>query len=156
MTLSVREADDRDLPALIDAWAEAWTALLPDIDFDARRPWFLQYLGTLRREGAILLVAFDAADRVQGFVTVDPGKQDVDQLVTALSAQRRGVGRRLLRLAKERSPVGLSLTVNTMNTRAIGLYLSEGFAIVGNGVSSRSGLPVNHMRWRGFAGTAPA
>ena len=152
MTLDVREADDRDLPALLDVWAEAWTALLPAIDFDARRPWLLQHLDTLRREGAILLVAVDAIDQVQGFVTVDASKQEVDQLLTSLSAQRRGVGRRLLRLAKERSPAGLSLSVNEMNTRAIGLYLSEGFAIVGDGVSTRSGLPIHHMRWTGRAG----
>ena len=149
MTLSIREAVDRDFAAMVDVWAEAWTALLPQIDFDARRPWFTQYLGTLRQEGAILLAAFDAADRVQGLVTVDPGKQEVDQLVTALAVQRRGVGRQLLRLAKELSPVGLSLTVNVMNTRALGLYLSEGFVVVGDGVSSRSGLPVHHMRWTG-------
>lgn len=150
MTVEVRLVRDEDWPALFSLWVEAWTALLPAIDFRARLPWFRTYVDGLQAAGAAVSVAAEN-EKPLGFVTVDPGRQDMDQLAIAPEAQRQGVGRCLVRAAKTQSPGGLTLKVVQMNRPAIALYRSEGFVITGSGVSERSGLANFGMRWRGAA-----
>ena len=149
MTVEVRTARSEDWPALFTLWVDAWTAFLPAIDFAARLPWFRGYVAELQRRGAVALAAVEDGAPL-GFVTVDALRQEMDQLVTAPAVQRRGIGRRLLRGAKERSPGGLTLKVVQNNQPAIELYLDERFIITGEGVSERSGLPTFSMRWRGL------
>jgi putative acetyltransferase len=155
VTLVIRAAVPADGPTLLDLWVESWTAFLPAIDFEARRPWFSGYLIDLQREGADLLVATDEAGRALGFVTVDAVKQDMDQLVTARAAQRRGVGRLLTRAAQARSPDGLGLSVLQENAPALALYRREGFLVTGAGTSLRSGRPTFRMRWEPRADVTP-
>ncbi|MDX7949919.1 GNAT family N-acetyltransferase [Lichenihabitans sp. Uapishka_5] len=142
--------EDRHWPDLETLWVEAWTALLPSIDFAARIPWFRNHVADLQREGATALVAHHTGTPL-GFMTINPDTRDLDQLVTARAAQRRGIGRLLIRAAKARSPAELSLTVAQMNQPAIRLYESEGFAVSGTGISLRSGLPTFRMVWQGLA-----
>jgi putative acetyltransferase len=149
VSTAIREAVAADRPALIDLWVEAWTAAMPDIDFDAQRPWFVTHLEALEKAGARLLIAVEDGGPPKGFVTVDPVKQELDQLAVAIGGQRSGLGTLLIAAAKRRSPGGLSLSVNLRNHRAIKLYAKEGFSVVGEGMSPRSGLPILHMRWVG-------
>ena len=51
-------------------------------------------------------------------------------------------------MAKQLSPAGLELDVNTDNSRAIRFYDKQGFSISGAGVNPISGKPVHRMRWR--------
>jgi putative acetyltransferase len=148
VTIEVRPVAAADWPLLFDLWVESWTAFLPAIDFQARLPWFRDHVSALQEDGASILVAVDGS-RLLGFVSVDARRQDMDQLVTAREAQRQGIGRLLVRAAKTHSPSGLDLKVVQLNQPAIALYRSEGFEIIGEGISEKSGLANFSMRWDG-------
>ena len=57
-------------------------------------------------------------------------------------------GNRIDTVAKQLSPTGLELHVNTDNARAIRFYEKLGFSITGDGVNPISGKPVHRMRWQ--------
>jgi GNAT superfamily N-acetyltransferase len=69
-------------------------------------------------------VAVDG-ERVVGMMVVAPGH--LEQLYVAPDRLGRGIGRRLLELAKERSPGGLSLWTFQVNDRARRFYERNGF-----------------------------
>lgn len=143
-TLRAASADDRD--AMIALWIEAWTPVFPDIDFAARATWFGDHIDTLTAKGARVTVAQDAAG-LSGFSIFDPATGDMDQLCVALRAQGSPVARDLLDALKRANP-RVTLAVNRDNPRARRFYAREGFRIVGEGVSERSGLPLVFMEWR--------
>ena len=63
---------------------------MPDIDFAARRPWFLDHLRALEADGAITICAFDGLNRLLGFATFDPARAFLDQLAVAPEAKGTG------------------------------------------------------------------
>ncbi|HEY8033932.1 MAG TPA: hypothetical protein VIF02_16560 [Methylocella sp.] len=63
---------------------------MPDMDFAARRPWFLVHLRALETVGAITICAFDGFNRLLGFVTIDPATAYLDQL--AIAPETKGTG----------------------------------------------------------------
>lgn len=143
--VTLRPFRDADLPALTDLWVESWRAVLPQIDFDARRGWFAAHLAELAHGGAEIVVA-QAGPRLAGVLTVNPATGYVDQIAVARDRWGSGLARTLLAHAAERAPQGLELHVNADNPRAVRFYEREGFVTVGEGVSERSGLPILHMR----------
>ena len=64
------------------------------------------------------------------------------------AAGHRASARRSIAKAKQISPAGLDLDVNTDNARAIRFYDKQGFLIAGAGVNPISGKPVHRMSWR--------
>jgi hypothetical protein len=60
---------------------------MSDIDFAARRPWFLDHLRALEAAGAITICAFDGVNQLLGFVTFDPATAFLDQLAVAPEAK---------------------------------------------------------------------
>ncbi|MFO1150815.1 MAG: GNAT family N-acetyltransferase [Alsobacter sp.] len=149
MNLRFRPLSPADLPALTDLWVDIWRDTIPSIDFEARRPWFVERMGEHRANGVDVVLAVDPAGDadILGYVTVDRRNGHIDQLGVAKAAMRRGVARALLAEARRLSPQGLHLEVNEHNPRAVRLYESEGFVPTGRGVSPRSGLPLLHYRW---------
>ncbi len=135
------------LPALADLWVAAWSATLPDVDFEARRDWFLRNCETRMAAGARLLVLRGQAG-VAGFVLIDPDTGYLDQI--AVAPERRGgdAAARLLDAAKTLAPAGIALDVNTENSRAVRFYRKHGFTVTGRSVNPNSGRPVFAMRWR--------
>jgi putative acetyltransferase len=93
-------------------------------------------------------VIAEAAGEVIGFVTVDPRTFYLDQIVVAPEHWASGVGMALIAVAKQLSPSGLDLDVNTDNARAIRFYGKLGFSIAGAGVNPISGKPIHRMCWR--------
>ena len=88
------------------------------------------------------IVVAEAAGDMIGFVTVDPRTLYLDQIVVAPESWSSGVGAALIAKAKQISPAGLDLDVNTDNDRAIRFY--EG------GISLSQGAGVNrHFRQAG-------
>jgi putative acetyltransferase len=147
--VQVRPIEDRDVAPVADLWVEAWREVVPDIDFEARRPWFLQRIEGLRGDGARVDVAVDSeTGDVLGLVTVDLRTGHLDQLVVARSAWGSGAAQRLLAHARTISPAGLDLEVNAVNSRAIRFYEREGFRRTGEGLSPASGLPLFTYSWR--------
>ncbi|MGA7384819.1 MAG: GNAT family N-acetyltransferase, partial [Methylocella sp.] len=124
---------------------------MPDIDFEARRPWFLDHLQALQAANAITICAVDGFNRLLGFVAFDPAKAYLDQLAVAPEAKGTGAARLLLNEARRLSPNGLVLDVNQDNARALAFYAREGFAKIAEGVNPRSGLKTWRLRWPGDA-----
>jgi len=149
--LRLRVRADADCASLADVWMASWRDAMPDIDFAARRPWFLDHLRALEANGAITICAFDGFNRLLGFATFDPATAYLDQLALAPEAKGTGAAKLLLDEARRLSPNGLVLDVNCDNARALAFYAREGFAKTAEGVNPRSGLKTIRLRWPGNA-----
>jgi putative acetyltransferase len=142
----LRPAEDSDLPGMAELWVRTWADTLPQIDFGARTPWFVERISAARRAG----VRVEVAERdgvLAGFVTVDPATGHLDQLAVASALRGSGVAKAILDHAKAIAPGFLHLEANAANPRAIRFYEREGFRRTGEGVSAASGLPLFHYAW---------
>jgi putative acetyltransferase len=150
MDLRFRPATPADIPAMTDIWVDIWRDTMPSIDFEARRPWFVERIGAHLAGGVDVVLAVEPGDdaEILGFVTIDRRDGHLDQLGVARRAMGRGAARRLIAEARRRSPGGVHLEVNEGNPRAVRFYEREGFACTGRGVSPASGLPLLHYRWQ--------
>ena len=93
--------------------------------------------------------------RVVAMMVIAPGH--LEQLYVAPDQLGRGIGRKLVDLAKERSPAGLSLWTFQVNGRARRFYERNGFAAVeltdGGGNEERQ--PDVRYEWSGAGGSGP-
>jgi ribosomal protein S18 acetylase RimI-like enzyme len=105
---------------------EAWVALEPGDD-----------PGTSSSDG-----------RIVGLAVVGSG--ELDQLYVAPDRLGRGIGRRLLDIAKARSPDGLRLYTFQVNERARRFYERNGFVAVafGDGSGNEEGQPDVRYVWQ--------
>ena len=142
----LRDATPADRPALLALWVLAWRAAMPEIDFEARRPWLDAHLDALLGSGARLLVV-DSVGAPAGFVTVDPVHRRLDQLAVHPNHQGNGTADRLMAGAKALSRHGLALDVNAGNARARRFYARHGFVETAAGTNPRSGLPTLTLHW---------
>src|SRR4029077_3684158 len=129
----------------------SWREAMPDIDFKARRPWFLDHLRALEADGAITICAVDGLNRLLAFSSLSRASAYLDQLAIAREAKGTGAAKLLLNEARRLSPNGLVLDVNQDNARALAFYAREGFAKTAEGVNPRSGLKTWRLRWPGNA-----
>lgn len=140
-----------DLPAVSDLWVATWAKAMPDIDFEARRPWFHGHLEALQAGGAQVLVARAGADMggsVAGFVAIHPGTRYLDQLAVGPEFWGSGAATALMAAARERSPEGIDLDVNQDNPRAVAFYQRYGFHIAAAATNPTSGRAIWRMEWR--------
>lgn len=144
---TLRDFDERDLPALVDLWVAAWRASGFDIDFEARRAWLVHRFGAHRAEGGAIVVGLDEFGQLAGFVTLDQESGYLDQLCVAPDARGSGLARALLDQAKRLAGGAVELDVNEANERACRFYEREGFVLVTRGASALSGLPTLRLRW---------
>jgi GNAT superfamily N-acetyltransferase len=91
----------------------------------------------------------DEDGHVAGMMVVEPGL--LEQLYVAPDRLGRGIGRRLLDLAKDRSPDGLSLWTFQVNDRARRFYERNGFQAVeiGDGSTNEERQPDVRYAWPG-------
>jgi putative acetyltransferase len=144
---SFRQYDGaRDEEPALALWLRTWQETYPDIDFAGRLAWWREHWRGLAHTARITVA--EAKNEMIGFVTIDPDTLYLDQIVVAPEYWGSGLASALIVEAKRASPRGLDLDVNTDNARAIAFYQKEGFVITGEGINSRSGRPVHHMRWR--------
>ncbi len=136
------------LPELVDLWVAAWTQAMPQIDFEARRPWLKAHLEGLHQQAYVTRCALEAKGALVGFVTLQPRSGELDQIAVAPFAARRGLGRLLLQEARALAPGLITLTVNQDNGPALRFYEREGFVRIGEGVNAMSGLKTLRMEWR--------
>jgi len=134
------------MPALADLWVAAWTQAMPQIDFEARRPWFAGHLDGLHGQDYVTRCALEA-EALVGFVTLQPASGELDQIAVAPDAARRGVGALLMAEARRLAPGRITLTVNQDNPVALRFYEREGFVVTGEGVNGMSGLKTLRMEW---------
>jgi putative acetyltransferase len=140
-----RPIQAQDMPELVTLWVKSWQETMPDIDFEARRPAFLQLIEKHIRSGYQIDGLFD--DALLGFIAVHPVTGDLDQICVGVNAKGTSAALQLLNHAKLVSPNGLTLKVNVANARAIRFYEREGFVRTGKGVNPQSGLAIYHYRW---------
>ena len=140
------------LPELVDLWVAAWTQAMPQIDFEARRPWLKAHLEGLHQQAYVTLCALEPKGALVGFVTLQPRSGELDQIAVAPFAARCGLGRLLLQEARALAPGLITLTVNQDNGPALRFYEREGFVRIGEGVNAMSGLKTLRMEWRAKAG----
>jgi putative acetyltransferase len=146
LAVSLRPYDPRDEDAAVALWLRTWQAAYPQLDFAERLDWWRERWRNELVASADIVIA-EAAGEMIGFVTVDPRSAYLDQIVVAPEHWASGIGAALIAVAKQLSPAGLALDVNTDNARAIRFYDKQGFYISGAGVNPISGKPVHRMRW---------
>ncbi len=146
-SFTLRPYSPADEDAAIELWRRTWQTAYPQIDFNERLGWWRQRWRSELVPTATITVA-EADGQMLGFVTIDPGTCDLDQLVVAPETWGMGVATALLVEAKRSSPRGIDLHVNKDNARAIRFYEKHGFVITGEAINWRSGAPVHRMSWR--------
>jgi putative acetyltransferase len=137
-------AEDED--AAIALWCETWQQAYPAIDFAARLTWWRDRWRNELVPHATIIVA-EQLGVLTGFVTIDRSGY-LDQLVVGTDRWGSDLGNTLIAEAKRLSPDGITLKVNTDNTRAIRFYQRNGFAHAGEDVNAASGRPVLRMAWK--------
>jgi putative acetyltransferase len=147
LAIAMRPYDTADEDAAVALWLRAWQAAYPQLDFAARLDWWRRRWRDELTKSADIVVA-EIPGRIVGFVTVDPRTSYLDQIVVAPEHWASGVGAALMAVARQLSPAGLDLEVNTDNARAIRFYEKQGFAAGAASVNPHSGKPVRRMHWR--------
>jgi putative acetyltransferase len=142
----LRPYRDDDEDAAIALWLATWQHAYPDIDFNARVTWWRERWRKDLVPQAAIIVA-EQSGQLTGFVTIDL-KGYLDQLVVSPGHWGSDLGNALVDEAKRLSPDGITLLVNTDNTRAIRFYERNGFVEAGGDVNPTSGRPVLRMEWK--------
>jgi GNAT superfamily N-acetyltransferase len=148
-SIVVRPATDADAPALGDVYLASFHATydFPLAHTDEQvRTWLRDVVVP---SGNTWVAVDEAADgAVVGLAVVADG--DLDQLYVAPDRLGEGIGGRLLELAKERSPGGLSLYTFQVNDRARRFYERNGFTAdwFGDGSANEEGQPDVRYVWR--------
>lgn len=143
----LRPATPADRAAMADLWVESWARTLPDIDFEARRPWLSAHLDTLAAGGASTRVA-EREGTVAGFVVIHPGTGYLDQIAVSPAFWGQGAAEALMDEARRLSPALVALDVNQENPRAVRFYEKMGLAVTGEGENPMSGRRTFRMEWR--------
>ena len=144
---TIRQARASDADAVGDVWLEAFRATYPFPpaypDEDVRR-WIREEL--VPREETF--VAVDPDGTVVGFMSLHG--DDLDQLYVRPDRHDRGIGSRLVELAKERRPLGVGLYTFQVNDRARRFYERRGFRVerLGDGESNEEHQPDVRYEWR--------
>ncbi len=138
-----------DAPALLELWVASWRATYAEIDFNARREWFVAHLAALEAEGALTLcLREDAPPALVGFVVINPATGWLDQLCVHPNYFGAGAAQALIDAARRASPKGFRLDVNADNHRARRFYERQGFGLIGAGGVSHSGRTTVVLEWR--------
>ena len=146
-----------DLPELTDLWIDSWQRTMPEIDFEARRAWFVERIVGLTDSGAAVIVAFDPdCGAMAGFVAIDPESRWLDQIAVAPAHAGRGLAADLMTVAEQIAGDSIRLDVNVDNPRALGFYRKRGFRTVGEGINPVSGRKTVLMEWRRRPQEGPA
>jgi ribosomal protein S18 acetylase RimI-like enzyme len=144
--IELRRATDSDAAAIADVYLAAFKATydfpLAHTD-EETRGWVAGYL-VPRTETWVA----DEGGRIVAMMAIEGGS--LDQLYVAPDSQGRGIGSRLVELAKTRRPEGLELYTFQVNERARRFYEHHGFlvALLGDGSGNEERQPDVLYRWR--------
>lgn len=117
----------------LDAILELEAAGFADTERWSRQSWQSQLDGHLDSATFRVLLARDADDRILGVITIRLAGEtaDLDRVITAPDARRRGVARTMidsaLAQAAEAGAESMLLEVDADNVAAVGLYRGAGF-----------------------------
>jgi GNAT superfamily N-acetyltransferase len=147
--LAVRRATADDASGIVDVWLTSWRATF---DFPPGAPDddVARWLTTELVPNNETWVAVDRSDGGRVVALMALSDTMVEQLYVAPDWISRGVGGRLLDLAKERRPDGLDLYCFQANTFARRFYEARGFVPLsfGDGTRNMEHQPDVLYRWR--------
>ncbi len=122
--LDLRRADASDATAVADVWLRSYTAALPGVrrahTDEEVRSW-IRHVVVPHQETWVAT----AGGTVVAMLVLDG--EDLDQLYVDPPWRGRGIGDRLVELAKRRSPTGLELWTFQVNGPARRFYERHGF-----------------------------
>src|SRR5215207_5775417 len=137
-----------DLDPLVDLWYDTWHAAFPDLrHHEPKDVWRRRFEQEIAVQEQVFVVELDG--RIVAFLAVKDqgaGLGYLHEIFVAPEHQQRGLGSRLMALAKERAPAGLSLHTLQRNAQAAAFYERHGFAVVSHGIG-RVGLPNAKYAW---------
>lgn len=145
-TFLIRPAVPADADPIADVWLASFKATYPfppaHPDEDVRH-WIRDVLVP----GREVWVAVEPDGSIVGFIALDG--PDLDQLYVRPGWFDRGIGSRLVELAKERRPAGLRLYTFQVNSRARRFYEGHGFVAewFGEGEGNEEGEPDVRYAW---------
>ncbi len=145
--VTIRRAEPADAEGIGDVWLTSWRATFefspshPDMDV---RNWIAIELVPQHETW----VAVDIDGVVVGLMAVS--ETMLEQLYLAPAWIGRGLGRRLVALARERRPAGLDLYCFAVNARARRFYEGQGFTAIafGDGSANEEHQPDVRYAWR--------
>lgn len=143
----MRAATAQDAAAIAKLHREARETAMPWLpDLHTRDEDLAFFRDAVLAEDEVFVLADDA--RLVAFIALKPGW--IDHLAVSPRAWRQGLGRRLVRFAKTRSPQ-LDLWTFQRNAPARALYASEDFAEVEltDGAANEECEPDVRCRWAG-------
>jgi len=105
----------------------------------------LSYLASLVAQYKVFLAIDEGEDKVVGLMVL--GGIELDQLYVHIDYQGRGIGTKLLDMAKELSPGKLQLFTFEVNGGAQAFYEKHGFKIIQRGIEKESGLADIRYEW---------
>lgn len=134
----IRESKAEDTEAILRIWLEASCqahAFIPSSFWEGQ----VEAMRNLYLPSAVTYVSVDrATGEITGFVSL------VDRTVAALfvhpSAQRKGIGKQLMRLVKQKQDP-LTLNVYVENAGAVAFYKQQGFRIGRKQIEEQTGRP---------------
>ena len=144
--VTIRRAEPADAPAVADVYLAAIKATydfpLAHTD-DECRAWLADEVVPLMETWVA-----EVAGRVVAMMVLD--EAGIGHLYVDPSWHSRGIGSRLVELAKERRPGGLELYTFQVNKRARRFYEWQGFAVVtlGDGTGNEERQPDVLYRWQ--------
>jgi ribosomal protein S18 acetylase RimI-like enzyme len=149
---TIRRATPADADTIGDVWLAAFKATYafpPAHPDDDVRRWIREEI--VPREETF--VAVDPSGTVLGFMSLRD--DDLDHLYVHPDHHDRGIGSRLVELAKERRPDGLWLFTFQVNANARRFYEHRGFVVerLGNGESNEEHQPDVRYAWHPAADT---
>ncbi len=153
--IAIRRAGPADAPAIAEIWLRSFGATYdfpPAHPDDDVRRWVRDELVPTTETW----VAVDEASaRIVGFMALDA--DDLAQLYLDPGWLRRGIGSRLVSLAKARRPGGLGLYTFQANAGARAFYERHGFRVVwfGDGSANEERQPDLRYTWRPDPAPAP-
>jgi GNAT superfamily N-acetyltransferase len=144
--ITIRPATSADAASVADVYLASFHATydfpLAHTD-DEVRGWIGDVIGS-----GGTWVALDPLGAIVGMMAIEPGV--LDQLYVRPDRLGEGIGRRMLDVAQDRSPDGLTLHTFQVNSRARRFYERNGFVAdwFGDGSGNEEGQPDVRYVWR--------
>jgi ribosomal protein S18 acetylase RimI-like enzyme len=143
--LIIRRAEESDLEAVARVWHESTMAMDGSPDVPPREA-LRGRIDAELRSGWGLHVALRNG-RVVGLLAVKPGEGSLDQIFVEPNDQGQGVGRAMLKVAKQVMPGGFTLRMAASNERAKRFYEQQGLELSGEGLHPQIAVPVLFFCW---------
>jgi ribosomal protein S18 acetylase RimI-like enzyme len=144
--IALRPATSDDVPELVKIWFDTWHITSPRLT--QPQPielWEQRFRNEILPRETVLVA--ERHGQTCGFLALRESEGYVHLLYVSPSAQRSGVGSRLLAEAAHRCPTGLSLTTLESNDNARRFYERHGWIAGEQGQSARTGHPTVAYRW---------